>query len=100
MENQQSPTERPNEPGMETNEQTDGCWLTGGQGRFREEEETQEPWGLGVKKSRQQNIRAAQTQWKRFLCKYRKTENKSCLERCDIIEGGFQRWGELALELV
>ncbi|TNN84707.1 hypothetical protein EYF80_005122 [Liparis tanakae] len=35
MENRHSPTERPNEPGTETDEQTDGCWLTGVKGPCR-----------------------------------------------------------------
>ena len=46
MENQQSPTEKPNEQSVETDEQTDGCWLTGAQGRCRAAEEIKGPWGL------------------------------------------------------
>lgn len=51
MENHHSPTERPNEPGTETDEQTDGCWLTGGKGPCRAVWEIQGPRGLG-KRSR------------------------------------------------
>lgn len=54
------PTERPNGPGKEVDEQTDGCWLTGGQGRRRAVEETQGPWGLGRKGPRQQRSSAIQ----------------------------------------
>lgn len=49
MENRHSPTERPNEPGTETDEQTDGCWLTGVKGPCRAVEEAQGPPGLGKK---------------------------------------------------
>lgn len=43
MESGLSPTGRPNEPGAETDEQTDGCWLTGVKGPCRAVEETQGP---------------------------------------------------------
>lgn len=47
MKNRHSPTEQPNEPGMEAGGWTNGCWMTGGKGPYRTVEESQGPQGAG-----------------------------------------------------